>query len=161
MEDLTWEEMFFGGKYLLTFLKVSTPWLLWLIFGFHLHHAHCEGTLLMFSMTHWGDSTGGGPCSKCPVLTVVLISNLLLDFLQRFLETSAGGYRENSSNPMISKAYQATNGMSIVVEGGRLYSILVSRHFSLQLAGTLSWTRTSMEEDEYMRPPRLCPLQMP
>ena len=54
----------------------------------------------------------------------MLISNLLLDFLQRFLETSAGGYRENSSNPMISKAYQATNGMSIVVEGGRLYSIL-------------------------------------
>ena len=103
----------------------------------------------------------GGPCSKCPVLTVVLISNLLLDFLQRFLETSAGGYRENSSNPMISKAYQATNGMSIVVEGGRLYSILVSRHFSLQLTGTLSWTRTSMEEDEYMRPPLLCPLQMP
>ena len=93
--------------------------------------------------------------------STVLISNLLLDFLQRFLETSAGGYRENSSNPMISKAYQATNGMSIVVEGGRLYSILVSRHFSLQLTGTLSWTRTSMEEDEYMRPPRLCPLQMP
>ena len=94
-------------------------------------------------------------------LLEMLISNLLLDFLQRFLETSAGGYRENSSNPMISKAYQATNGMSIVVEGGRLYSILVSRHFSLQLTGTLSWTRTSMEEDEYMRPPRLCPLQMP
>ena len=56
----------------------------------------------------------GGPGLKCPVPPLPL-PPLLLDFLQRFLE-SAGGYRKNSSNPMISRAYQATNGMSIVVE---------------------------------------------
>ena len=70
------------------------------------------------------DSTGGGPGLKCLVLPSPPSTSsspppppppLLLDFLQRFLE-SAGGYRKNSSNPMISRAYQATNGMSIVVE---------------------------------------------
>ena len=133
---LTWEELFFGD-YSLTCYSFSS-------------HTFTDVFIDTLRRQHRGWS-----------LLEMLISNLLLDFLQRFLETSAGGYRENSSNPMISKAYQATNGMSIVVEGGRLYSILVSRHFSLQLTGTLSWTRTSMEEDEYMRPPRLCPLQMP
>ena len=132
MEDLTWEETFFGGKYLLnwhSFYSMLAP------LGssdFSLAFISLRGNLTgVFNDTLRRQHRGWS-------LLEMLISNLLLDFLQRFLETSAGGYRENSSNPMISKAYQATNGMSIVVEGGRLYSILVSRHFSLQLTGTRS-----------------------
>ena len=96
---LTWEELFFGD-YSLTCYSFSS-------------HTFTDVFIDTLRRQHRGWS-----------LLEMLISNLLLDFLQRFLETSAGGYRENSSNPMISKAYQATNGMSIVVEGGRLYSIL-------------------------------------
>ena len=74
----------------------------------------CHHFWLMLSILidKYRDSVEGGPGLKCPVPP---LPPLLLDFLQRFLE-SAGGYRKNSSNPMISRAYQATNGMSIVVE---------------------------------------------